>query len=367
MRDGRDGLAAVCFVLCLGKKGSASHCVCASRRRFACGPARDGVMCALLVLVVLTSQLRSTSALLAKRPPECVGGCVSEDTSDLRSLCPVNVLANVMTRDEADALVQEAEAYAAVHGWTKTRHHRYETTDLPWTVLPGAWPVLNRTFDAVESNVRKRCNLTQFDRLSVNDIFLVRYAAGSDDQPGLARHRDSSFVSFNVGLSDPTDYEGGGTRVYAYRHARNAKDNPAGSFADAIGDSNGESGAWPKGSDVWGSFTLYRVPKGHMLVHGGKNFHAGAEVTGGTRYIIAGFIGLNRHCCQLKYAGMYGGWQLARGHYVTSFGLAAENQLPNHDVLLMAEFRALRPELWLWRATYVPLAYCAAVVACAWL
>ena len=83
-------------------------------------------MCALLMLVVLTSQLRSTSALLAKRPPECVGGCVSEDTSDLRSLCPVNVLANVMTRDEADALVQEAEAYAAVHGWTKTRHHRYE-------------------------------------------------------------------------------------------------------------------------------------------------------------------------------------------------------------------------------------------------
>ena len=49
--------------------------------------------------------------------------------------------------------------------------------------------------------------------LTPNDIFIVKYTA--DGQPGLDRHRDGSFVSFNLALSNSRgDYEGGGTRVW---------------------------------------------------------------------------------------------------------------------------------------------------------
>ena len=52
--------------------------------------------------------------------------------------------------------------------------------------------------------------------------------------------------------------------------------------------------------------TVYRLDKGEMLTAGGFNTHEGLPVTRGARYIVAGFVGLNRHCCAFKHAGWRG-------------------------------------------------------------
>ena len=45
------------------------------------------------------------------------------------------------------------------------------------------------------------------------DAFVVRYDAAG--QGGLATHTDDSELSFNLLLSDPTDFDGGGTSFEA--------------------------------------------------------------------------------------------------------------------------------------------------------
>uniref|UniRef100_A0A7S0RJB2 Prolyl 4-hydroxylase alpha subunit Fe(2+) 2OG dioxygenase domain-containing protein n=1 Tax=Pyramimonas obovata TaxID=1411642 RepID=A0A7S0RJB2_9CHLO len=92
-----------------------------------------------------------------------------------------------------------------------------------------------------------------------------------------------------MSLSHPTDYQGGGTRY----------------------DTCSPKGCPPLAPGMTDDRPLYRVPKGVMVVHGGRKFHEGVDVTGGSRYIVAGFIGLNRHCCALRYAGVYGLWQVS--------------------------------------------------------
>jgi len=259
----------------------------------------------------------STNALFFPRPPECAGGCIEPygESRQPRATCPVGVLHQVVTEAEADFMVAQAEAYAAKHGWKTERHQHYPTTDLPWRLLPTVWPLLNRTLAAVEADVHARCNLTAAEQLSVNDIFLVKYTA-RDGQRGLARHRDGSFTSFNLMLSNPTDYEGGGTRF----------------------DSCGPQKCAPLAPGMPDDRPLYRVPKGSMLVHGGGNFHEGVPVTAGSRYIVAGFLGLNRHCCSLKYAGVYGLWQLLRALATSRYpGYRA----PGHDTILLNEFTSL--------------------------
>ena len=87
--------------------------------------------------------------------------------------------------------------------------------------------------------------------LWLQDAFVVRYEP--DGQRGLAPHLDDSELSFNIALSDPDAFSGGGT-----------------SF-EAAGQ------------------TL-RPQQGQMVSHFGRVFHAGEPVTSGTRHILAGFV-----------------------------------------------------------------------------
>ena len=73
-------------------------------------------------------------------------------------------------------------------------------------------------------------------------------------QRALEPHRDGSLLSFNVALTDPAAFEGGGTRFVG-----------AGVVARA-------------------------EREGDLVVHSGKLLHAGETVTAGARDVIVGFV-----------------------------------------------------------------------------
>ena len=100
--------------------------------------------------------------------------------------------------------------------------------------------------------------------LWLQDAFVVRYRA--EEQPGLAMHADESEVSFNLLLSDTADFVGGGTGFRA------TATRPADGQAETM--------------------DVVRPTQGEMLSHCGQLYHTGVQVTGGTRYILAGFVGV---------------------------------------------------------------------------
>jgi hypothetical protein len=164
-------------------------------------------------------------------------------------------LTRVASDAECEWVVLMAEAHAEARGgWNADGHHTaHPTNDIVvseseplarWVrskLLTRVWPALEEQFGMVESD------------LWLEDCFVVKYEA--DGQPGLSAHRDDSELSFNLLLSDPGSFEGGGTQIVD---------------ADA---------------------TIVRPARGEMLSHYGRVTHAGVPtVGGGARYILAGFV-----------------------------------------------------------------------------
>ena len=93
----------------------------------------------------------------------------------------------------------------------------------------------------------------------------------SGGQAGLDEHEDGSSWSFVVPLNPPSEYEGGGTQFVSL------EDKP-----------------------------LFRPKKeGRAVMFSGQNRHRGVPITGGKRYVLAGFLSLegvadNSHTSQLK-------------------------------------------------------------------
>ena len=164
-------------------------------------------------------------------------------------------LTDVATAAECEWVIAEAErsvASAGGEGWSADGHHdRFQTRDMvvadnealtEWLngkLREVIWPALAAQFGLNTSE------------LWLQDAFVVRYEP--DGQRGLAPHLDDSELSFNIALSDPDAFSGGGT-----------------SF-EATGQ------------------TL-RPQQGQMVSHFGRVFHAGEPVTSGTRHILAGFV-----------------------------------------------------------------------------
>ena len=90
------------------------------------------------------------------------------------------------------------------------------------------------------------------------DTFLLKFS-GTPGERGLGVHVDDDGLglSFNILLSDPADFEGGGTCFVKNSH-----------------------------SDE----TVYTPNRGQMLAHYGGLRHASVPCTGGVRYIMVGFI-----------------------------------------------------------------------------
>lgn len=107
-------------------------------------------------------------------------------------------------------------------------------------------PLLERVYGIAPGAVR------------ANDMFVVRYDY-EGGQKALRGHTDSSHVSFNVLLNE--DFTGGGTRFHNRLEMTYRDGNPK---------------------------------RGEVLVNNALVFHEGLPVTSGTRYILVGFMSVDR-------------------------------------------------------------------------
>lgn len=138
--------------------------------------------------------------------------------------------------------------------WTTGRHHLFPTTDTLVDELPGGMGVeaLKLATEAILPAIALAFD-TPVEKLYFKDMFLAKYEPTG--QPGLGRHTDGSTFSFNMLLSDPKSFEGGGTWI-----------EPVGLVRPEISD---------------------------VLLHRGCLLHEGCEVTKGTRHVLVGFVQRN--------------------------------------------------------------------------
>lgn len=160
----------------------------------------------------------------------------------------------IYSKNVCEWIIFESENYAKNNGgWTTQRHKKYPTTDLP---VKNIMPILNfvlMSFNSIFSKIQKSYSLNDNIEFNVTDLFIVKY--NSNTQNELELHTDGSFLSANILLSDPKDFEGGGTY-----------------FNDG---------------------TTTFLEQGDVLIHSGQIKHSGLKITNGIRYILVVFISLN--------------------------------------------------------------------------
>lgn len=98
--------------------------------------------------------------------------------------------------------------------------------------------------------------------MTMKDLFIVKYDARTPGkQRRLDTHQDSSQLSFNIALTQyDRDYQGGGTKF------------------DILG----------------GGRRTVKIERGAMLTHPSKLFHSGLEITDGQRYLLVGFVSVEK-------------------------------------------------------------------------
>ncbi|CAM9210548.1 unnamed protein product [Phaeothamnion confervicola] len=181
----------------------------------------------------------------------------------------------VFSYDECDAIVNEAEqawAKNATSDFTFPLNREVHARDLPWTCAWLAEVLADTLLPALASAFPAA--VPAADDLRVYDAIVIKYDAAA--ALGAAAHQpvhaDAALVSFNVALSDPGEYVGGGT------------------FIEALGRS-------------------LAVGRGGIVVHASAVRHAGYAVTAGVRYVLVGFVSATRlhyreHARVFKMRGM---------------------------------------------------------------
>ena len=189
------------------------------------------------------------------------GGAAFKDVLELPDLIDART---------AEAFIRLAEEHAEENGgWGTRRHDFYPTTDININdVLPLVYPIHNIAYRDIIPKIVKEFNLNP-NLLGIYEVFIARYSTEiASHQRHLELHADGSDFSFVITLSG--GFTGGGT-VF------------------------NQTGA------------VYNPGPGGAIAFCGKRFHGGAHVTGGTRYIIAGFLnyGEPSGCSVIAPAGFY--------------------------------------------------------------
>jgi hypothetical protein len=183
----------------------------------------------------------------------------------------------VLSKEETAACLQIANAHAGRTGcWNKpdrTRHAAYSTCDFPVEDCDD----LQTYLEDIGFHERLFGHLEDFygvcrKDMDYLDFFVANYISNT---PGtfttmdrLEAHRDGSILSFTITLSDPSDFEGGGT------------------FFDAL-----------KNVEVEGYHCIVRENgvvrpnrAGDAVFHSGKLLHGADVVFSGSRTVMVGFI-----------------------------------------------------------------------------
>ena len=157
----------------------------------------------------------------------------------------------LFSKNVCDWLIFESEEYAKNNGgWTTRRHEKYPTTDIPVEKIKNIFNFVLFSFADIFNKIKKSYCFTEEVSFNIKDLFIVKY--DEQMQNKLDLHHDGSFLSINILLSDPKDFEGGGTY-----------------FNDGL--------------------TVF-LEQGDLLVHSGKVKHSGLPITKGTRYIMVAFV-----------------------------------------------------------------------------
>ena len=109
--------------------------------------------------------------------------------------------------ERCDEIVQKA---IKTDAWTTNRHSNYPTTDIRLQDIKEL--DISKEIDEISSLCMRAYTLT--GNIEAFDLFVVKYEA--DGQSSLDIHRDESVISFVSLLSDPKDFEGGGTYYEHY-------------------------------------------------------------------------------------------------------------------------------------------------------
>jgi hypothetical protein len=167
-------------------------------------------------------------------------------------LSHVHVVESLLTPQDCQTVIDLAIDYTNRNGgWHTDRHKEYQTTDVDVAVVGGEllehcnrhlrdslWPTLSHLFGL------------HLQDLALEDLFVAKYS--EEAQRSLRAHRDGSELSFVVTLNQ--GFEGGGTQ---FVHSK--------------------------------VVVAPQVP-GTCVLFCGRLWHAGLEITKGTRYILAGFV-----------------------------------------------------------------------------
>ena len=214
----------------------------------------------------------------------------------------VHSVPHVFSDEQCERIVAAVyKAAASRGGWDLNRHGRYPTTDMPVAeagpeieqlVIEGVFAGILRRYAAIYCGVN-----CLPEHLYFHDLFFVKYSTSeASDQRELAVHQDGSTFSFNVLLSRPTDFDGGGT--YFEQDAR--------------------SGSGCLGQD---GVVVHAPGRGGGVVHNGDMRHGGAAITRGERLLLVGFIGTE----QQHYSAAMPRWAAYNGF--CKFGRAAFYEL----------------------------------------
>jgi hypothetical protein len=185
---------------------------------------------------------------------------------------------SVLSAQECQRCLQLAKVYAAKTGrWDRPdtdRHSTYATCDFAIEDSRSLqdylkdidfdsriWQVLSETFHVDKED------------MTFLDFFCANYRARTESQPQvmdrLVAHRDGSLLSFTVTLTDPADFDGGGTFFEALKQV--------------LPDASHE-GILRKGG------VIRPTRSGDAVFHTGKALHGADVVTRGERTVLVGFV-----------------------------------------------------------------------------
>jgi len=176
----------------------------------------------------------------------------------------------IYTPEMCRYIINESEKHASNNGgWTTQRHKKYPTTDLSVDKIPSIFTLVLETLNTIIGKIKESYGLNEEIIFDIKDLFVVKYK--HDEQNHLELHHDESFISFNILLSNHSNFEGGGTY-----------------FEDGI--------------------TTY-LEQGDILIHSSRTKHAGQRITKGERYILVGFLDIKLQnkitsdfdCCALNF------------------------------------------------------------------
>ena len=170
------------------------------------------------------------------------------------SMLEPSVFPAIWSLEETALVRREVNHVVAEHGWCKTRHASYQTTDLPCHQVARLDPWVRSTLSRrLFPRIMEHYKLPTSQRLRFRDLFFVKYEACNGERSDLALHRDGSVLSFNMLLNAADEFTGGGTYFDATKRT-------------------------------------VHVSQGDVMVHSGKVLHAGAPVRSGVRQILVGFL-----------------------------------------------------------------------------